>query len=82
MLWAGLAGALGPWLGRLSLMLSGRDIEARYTALIVLSSPVLTLGLSWLFLGGWPEPQELVGGGIMLLGIALPVASVLGRGRG
>ena len=75
-----LAGMFGPFLSRLFSMQSSRFLEARFTALILLSVPALTVPLAWLFLGTVPAGRELEGGGLMLVGIALPVVWML-RGR-
>ncbi len=72
-----LAGLFGPFLSRLFSMQSARHLEARFTALILLSSPVLSLPLAWVFLGDVPTGRELEGGVIMLLGVAIPVAGML-----
>lgn len=77
--YASLAGLLGPFGSRLFSMQSSRTIEARFTALILLSSPVFALPLSWLFLDALPSARELEGGALMLLGITIPVAGMLRR---
>ena len=77
-LYGSLAGAFGPFLSRLFTMQSSRHLEARFSALILLSTPVLSLPLAWLFLGTIPSGRELDGGALMLLGVAIPV---VGRGR-
>lgn len=77
-LYGSLAGAFGPFLSRLFTMQSSRHLEARFSALILLSTPVLSLPLAWLFLGTIPSGRELEGGALMLLGVAIPV---VGRGR-
>ena len=75
-LYAGLAALAGPFLGRLAIMLSARDLEVRVTALVNLLTPPLTLVAGLLLLSDWPEGYELLGGAIMLLGVAIPL---LGR---
>ena len=72
-----LGGLFGPFLSRLFSMQSSRYLEARFTALILLSSPVLSLPLAWIFLGSVPTGRELEGGMIMLLGVAIPVVGML-----
>lgn len=71
--YAVLAAIAGPFLGRLALMISARYVEARVTALATLSAPVLTLILAYFWLSDWPETHELVGGGIMIAGISIPL---------
>lgn len=68
---AGLAALAGPFFGRLCIMISSRDLEARVTALSSLATPAMTLGLAFLFLGDWPMPHELIGGAVMIGGISL-----------
>jgi drug/metabolite transporter (DMT)-like permease len=77
LLYAGLAGVFGPGLSRLFLMQSLRHVPARISSLVTLATPVLTLLLSWLVLGSWPTGRELLGGGVMLVGIGLPVVATL-----
>lgn len=73
---AGLAGFFGPFLARLSLLLSARHLPANVTALTALATPIMTLGMSYLTLGNLPTTRELLGGGIMLVGIAVPLLAV------
>jgi len=70
---AALAAIVGPFLGRLTLMLSSRYIEARLSSLAMLSAPVLTLVPAYVFLSDWPLDHQLIGGAIMLAGIAIPL---------
>ena len=72
--YAALAAFCGPLCARLSLMYSLRYLEARMVALCQLSAPLLTLIAAWLLLGHWPAERSLWGGGIMLVGIAIPIA--------
>ncbi len=71
--YASLAAFFGPFLGRLCLMTSARYVEARYTTLATLAAPPLTLLFGFVILSDLPTGQEILGGTIMLLGIALPV---------
>lgn len=71
--YAMLAGLCGPFFARLLLMLSARHIEARLTALVNLTAPLPTLALGWWWLADWPETMQLLGGAIMILGVALPL---------
>ncbi len=68
-----LAAIFGPFLGRLALMNSARHLEARITTLATLSTPVMTLVLAFLVLGDWPLLHQLLGGAIMIGGIAIPL---------
>ena len=55
------------------MMTSSRYLEARLTTLATLAAPPVTLLLGLFFLAEQPEPRELVGGAVMLLGVAIPV---------
>ncbi len=70
---ATLAAIGGPFLGRLALMLAARHVEARVSTLCTLTTPVLTLGLAFVLLADWPARYELLGGGVMIAGIAIPL---------
>jgi drug/metabolite transporter (DMT)-like permease len=71
--YAALAAFAGPFAARLCLILSARYVDARVTTLGVLSAPVISLGLELLILGDAPPAHELLGGAIMLAGIAVPL---------
>lgn len=68
-----LAAFCGPFAGRLAMMTSARYLEARLTTLATLAAPPLTLLLGWIVLDDVPARREMLGGGIMLVGIAIPV---------
>jgi drug/metabolite transporter (DMT)-like permease len=68
-----LAAFCGPFAGRLAMMTSARYLEARLTTLATLAAPPLTLVLGLVLLAETPAPRELLGGLVMLLGIAIPV---------
>ena len=70
-----LAAFFGPFLGRLCMMWSLLYVEARVSALCVLSSPVMTLALSWLLLGEVPHRAEVLGSIVLLVGVALPLVA-------
>lgn len=78
-LYVALAAFCGPVLGRLLMMFSARHIAAAETALVLLLGPVLTLALAYLFLGTVPTAQRLLGGAVMLVGIAVPVGAKVYR---
>ena len=71
--YATMAALSGPFLGRLTLMISARTIEARLSSLVMLLAPVLTLVPAYLILEDWPTERQLLGGVVMLLGIAFPL---------
>ena len=79
LLYAGMAGFLGPFLARLCLLLSARDLPARTTALASLAIPVITLLLDVALFAQLPSARELEGGALILLGVALPIAVTLRR---
>lgn len=79
--YASLAGLTGPFLGRLFTMQSSHYLEARFTSLILLASPVFALPMAWFAMGTVPGAHELEGGAIMLVGIAIPVVGMLRRSR-
>lgn len=72
--YAALAAFAGPTAARLCLILSARHVDARITALGALSAPAISLGLEVVVLGHVPPPRELMGGAILLAGIAVPLA--------
>ena len=78
--YAALAAFCGPFAARLCLMTSLRYLEARMTTLATLAAPPLTLLLAVLVLGELPSPRDLLGGAIILTGIAFPILA-MGRGR-
>ena len=73
--YSALAAFFGPFIGRLCLMQSARYVEARVTALANLGSPVITLVLAWAVLDDLPTGYELLGGLVMLVGIAFPIVA-------
>ena len=72
---AALAGFFGPFLSRLSILQSARHVPAASTALAGLATPALTLLLALVVLGNLPTRHELLGGAIMLAGIAIPLTA-------
>lgn len=67
-----LAGLFGPFLGRLFIMYSLRELRAAHSALLLLLAPVLAFAIGFLFQGSVPSGVELGGGLIILAGVALP----------
>ncbi|TVR43083.1 MAG: EamA family transporter [Planctomycetota bacterium] len=76
-----LAGLAGPTLGRLHLMLAVRHISASQAKLITLSTPAFALVMGWLAFADWPTSSQLLGGGIILAGVALPLWELWRRHR-
>lgn len=73
--WGLAAGAafLGPFLARLALMFAVRHISASRSALLVLAGPLFAFGFGFAVLGLAPTLRELLGGALILAGIALPL---------
>jgi len=67
-----LAGLLGPFVGRLLIMYSLRWLEAAHSALLLLLAPVFAFLIGYVGYGSVPSEAELLGGAIMLVGIAMP----------
>lgn len=67
------AGVVGPFAGRLCMMLSSRTIEARLTTLATLAAPPVTLVVAWIALETPPSWREVAGGLLMMTGIAIPL---------
>jgi drug/metabolite transporter (DMT)-like permease len=72
-----LAAFFGPFLSRMSAIVSSRFVPANLTVLASLATPPLTLALAFLVLGTLPTRSELLGGVIMLTGISIPVVAAL-----
>ena len=60
-------------------MIASRHLEVRFVTLFMLLSPVVTLAVAWVLLGETPTDRALMGGAVMMLGIAIPVISVVAR---
>jgi len=71
--WCAVAGAFGPYLSRTALMYALKDIPSTQTTLLGLVTPVVTLLPAFVVFGTVPSARELLGGTIMLGGIALPL---------
>jgi drug/metabolite transporter (DMT)-like permease len=67
-----VAGLFGPFLGRLLIMYSLQTLRAAHSALLLLLAPVFAFTIGLLVFGSVPSQRELIGGAIMLVGIALP----------
>jgi len=68
-----LAAFCGPFAARLCLMTSARYLEARMTTLTTLAAPPLALLFAFVALNDLPSAQELLGGAVILCGIAIPI---------
>jgi drug/metabolite transporter (DMT)-like permease len=77
-----LAGLFGPFLGRLFIMYSLRELRAAHSALLLLLAPLLAFAIGFVFQGSAPSGLELGGGLIILAGVALPsLAGVRSEGH-
>lgn len=76
-LFAALAAFFGPFLSRLMMMRSAHYVNASTTVLATLITPPTTLVLGFVVLGTLPSAHEVMGGVIMLVGVAIPVLSSL-----
>ena len=74
------AALFGPFLGRLFIMYSLRALKAAHSALLLLLAPVLAFGIGFVAFGSVPTPRDVLGGAIILLGVALPSIAAL-RGQ-
>jgi O-acetylserine/cysteine efflux transporter len=70
-LWAAAAAALGPFLSRVCLMYSVMTLSASRSTLIVLAGPVFAFVFALAAFGTVPAVYELVGGVIIVIGVAL-----------
>jgi drug/metabolite transporter (DMT)-like permease len=73
------AALFGPFLSRLGTLVSARHVPASVTVFVGLWTPIFTLVLAWLWLGDFPAQHELIGGAVMLTGIAIPAVAMLRR---
>jgi drug/metabolite transporter (DMT)-like permease len=80
-LYAALAAFFGPFLSRLAVMESAHHVPASTTVLASLVTPPITLLLGFGVLGTLPSAHELMGGAIMLTGVAIPVLCSLREDR-
>ncbi len=71
------AAAAGPVVSRLLAMYALRILHANEVSLIALLAPPFTLLLGWLWFGDLPDVRALLGGGLILMGVALPLAQQL-----
>lgn len=70
---AATAAMFGPTLARTTIMYAVRHIPASYSTLITLITPVFAFVLELVFLGTHPTLMELLGGTVILAGVAIPV---------
>lgn len=71
------AAACGPFASRLALMYAVRTIPASQSVLFGLVAPVLAFGLGWAVFGTVPSGRELLGGLVILAGVAIPIHEAL-----
>lgn len=77
----GLAAAFGPVVSRLFLMASLRHVTAAMSSLMMFLAPVTAFIASGFLLGIWPGTAELLGAGVILVGVAWPVWVMLRAGQ-
>lgn len=70
---AAAAAFFGPFTSRLCLMFAVRHISASHSSLVTLATPVFAFTLGFAVLGIAPAARELLGGALILAGIALPL---------
>jgi drug/metabolite transporter (DMT)-like permease len=78
---AGTAALFGPFLARIAIMSSVRHIQASHASLITLLTPVFAFPLELIVLGTRPGRLEVIGGAIILAGIAIPAMEMARRSR-
>jgi len=76
---AAAAGLFGPVGSRLCLMAALRHIPAALSTLVLFVSPLFAYLAAGIAFGVWPGGWELLGSGLILAGVALPVLERLGR---
>jgi drug/metabolite transporter (DMT)-like permease len=74
-----IAAAFGPFVSRTALMYALRYVPASTTVLVGLTMPVITLVVAFAVFGTLPDSRELLGGAIMLGGIAIPLLELRSR---
>jgi drug/metabolite transporter (DMT)-like permease len=70
---AAAAAFFGPFTSRLCLMFAVRHLPASRVSLIALATPVFAFALGFVVLGIAPTGRELLGGALIVAGIALPL---------
>lgn len=79
---AAAAALCGPFLGRLMMMQSAHYVPAATSTLVGLSSPVLALAFGWTLLGELPSWAEVLGGAVVVAGMAVAVGNRARRAGG
>ncbi len=69
----------GPFFSRICIMYAVRYIPASQSVLITLIVPVLAFAFDFAILGTRPSAFELLGGVVVIAGVALPVLELAGR---
>ena len=70
-----IAAACGPFISRLCLMYAVRHISASRSKLLTLLTPLFAFGLEVVVFGTVPLVRELVGAGLILAGVVLPIVA-------
>ncbi|MHB8108205.1 MAG: EamA family transporter, partial [Candidatus Cryosericum sp.] len=73
--WLAVTAVLGQTVGHGLINVSLKWFQPQFVALMLLWEPILGSGLAFLVLGDKPGPAELVGGAVILLGLALGIFS-------
>jgi len=73
--WLAVTAVLGQTVGHGLINVSLRWFQPQFVALMLLWEPILGSGLAFLVLGDKPGPAELIGGAVILLGLAVGIAS-------
>ena len=71
------AGFAGPFLSRVAIMNAVRHITASHSSMISLVVPLLAFTLDYAILGAVPTVWQLLGAGVMLVGVSLPVLELM-----
>ncbi len=75
----GIGAVSGPFLARLSLLHAVRYMPAAHSTLLTLAGPIFAAILALLVFGSLPTLRELLGAGVLMVGIALPARELARR---
>lgn len=78
-LYAAAAAFVGPFLARVCLMYAVRYVTASHSTLVGLVGPVFAFVFGFAAFGTMPATWEIVGGIIIVLGVAVPIGEIAGR---
>ncbi len=70
----------GPFVSRLSIMFAVRHITAAQSSMITLTGPLFAFVLDFAILDVVPERWQLIGAGVVLLGVAIPILEMVRLG--